>query len=526
VFVDDDGNPLRPDTARRAAALRTSTSAHDDSLYGAWIHGILDSLRASGRHEILLRIHGGMTPLVQNAMDTVVTRTIMSETPYYPIYVDWESSIQQSYLDHLLHVRQGQAYRGFDPRGVPLAPLYFAADAGRALARAPVTWSVEFQNFIADMHGANGIVSPAAKRVQHALFDSIALAHVCDAPGATLSNAPRADLPRVEYGGECRSRSSRWLTFALGVATTVGVMPYPRTAGRIGHNTLGRFSLKLPTHLGWPGVKLFSPWASEHIAWIPFRPITSFLIDLAGTPGYAIMRRRTETMIRLAQEAGPVNPPLDYRPASGAVAQLLDSLQALVAAASPDAALPTRCAWSAVAPAVTRSAGAPYRVTIVAHSLGAVIAGSIVRGCPGIPFHNIVFMAAASTVAEFERDVLPYLRSDTTARFFNLTMNPAADRDEWPNGNWAATQGSMLAWADGLINTPATDADRVLGRYETAISSIHLIPDTVRARVFFKSFPFFNEFRNHGIPYRHSDFIHQPFWRCEYWTPANTRPRC
>jgi hypothetical protein len=135
-------------------------------------------------------------------------------------------------------------------------------------------------------------------------------------------------------------------------------------------------------------------------------------------------------------------------------------------------------------------------------------------------------MGAAATEDEVEHDVLPYLRADTAARFFNLTLNPAAERDEWPNGNWLATQGSLLAWLDGFIYTPQTDVDRVFGKYENAISAIHVLPDAVRDRVYIRSFEFHDNYSNRGLPHRHSDFVHQPFWRCDFWMPIQSASEC
>src|SRR5258707_4977722 len=31
---------------------------------------------------------------------------------------------------------------------------------------------------------------------------------------------------------------------------------------------------------------------------------------------------------------------------------------------------------------------------------------------------------------------------------------------------------------------------------------------------------------NGGAPYRHGDFLPGPFWRCEYWTPAQATAQC
>jgi hypothetical protein len=523
VFVSGDGYPLRPSTTHAATSLMRT--ADTDSAYGAWIHGILMGLRASGRRDILLRIHGGTVRLGGAAADTEITSRIMNESSFYPIYLNWESSIQRSYADHLFRVRQGEAYRGWDAGGVWLAPLYFVGDAGRAIAHTPITWTVQGKSFFAGGGATDGVAWEPAKRVHAALFDaSRPSGSLCQNGYTSLTSDATV---HVEFGPDCRSRWSRLLSTTVGVVTTIGILPYDRNAGRIGHNTIGRASLKLPTHLLWPRLPLFSTWASRHIAWLPLRPIASLVIDMIGAPAFDNMHRRTQMMIHLARDDAQRDgtPPLAYRPATGAVAQLMDSLQALVASAG-DTMAPRQCAWSAPSAAVRRSADPPYRVTIVAHSLGAVIATDIVRGCPGIPFRNIVFIGAAATENEVESSIVPFLRSDSAARFFNLTVHPAAERDEWPNGNWAVAQGSMLSWLDGFIRDPRTDGERMLGTYENAITEIHAIPNEVRNRVYIKSFPYLDRLHNRGLPYRHADFTNQPFWTCEFWMPAQSRHEC
>src|SRR5205823_2229901 len=143
--------------------------------------------------------------------------------------------------------------------------------------------------------------------------------------------------------------------------------------------------------------------------------------------------------------------------------------------------------------------------TIVAASLGTNVAAEIVRGCPGMQFRDIVFLGAAATRRDVEQEILPYLRADTTARFFNLTLNPAADRDEWTAGLFFSTQGSLVEWLDGFMTTPQTDGDLVFGKYENALSAVSMFPDAVRDRVFFKSFGYYSKFGNFGDPYRHAD---------------------
>src|SRR5262245_66597863 len=98
VFVDGDGRPIIPDTVGRSTTL--TLSADDERVYGTWINGILEGLRASGRHEILLRIHGGNTPLNLFASDNGTTAQILRESAYYPLFINCESSTPACYTDH------------------------------------------------------------------------------------------------------------------------------------------------------------------------------------------------------------------------------------------------------------------------------------------------------------------------------------------------------------------------------------------------------------------------------------------
>ena len=153
------------------------------------------------------------------------------------------------------------------------------------------------------------------------------------------------------------------------------------------------------------------------------------------------------------------------------------------------------------------------------------------RRCPGFPIENVVFMAAAESVREFDRDVLSYLGAHANTRFYNLTLHPSADRFESTPIRRFFLHGSLLAWLDGSLNDLETDEDRAIGRYETAISALHLIPDSVRGRVYLKGFGYGGE-QNHfyagGRPYQHSHFgearLH--FWRCDFWTPATAMSDC
>ena len=158
VFIGQEGHALLPDTAGDAKALGIG----DSLLYGRYIGGIMDAVRRSGKSEIMLRIHGGVNSLAEQVDTNIsITKGISADSPdssadYYPLYVNWESSISRSYVDHLLFVRQGHAYRGVNPIGWGLAPLYVVADVGRALTAAPLHWKAQITSF-----WGTGAVNPA-----------------------------------------------------------------------------------------------------------------------------------------------------------------------------------------------------------------------------------------------------------------------------------------------------------------------------------------------------------------------------
>ena len=57
---------------------------------------------------------------------------------YFPIFINWQSSLWSSYFDYLFNVRQG---RPLEVKGWWMAAFYLAADLLYSAARAPIVWS-------------------------------------------------------------------------------------------------------------------------------------------------------------------------------------------------------------------------------------------------------------------------------------------------------------------------------------------------------------------------------------------------
>lgn len=244
---------------------------------------------------------------------------------------------------------------------------------------------------------------------------------------------------------------------------------------------------------------------------IPAHVVAAVIVDAFGTSAWDNMLRTTETMFRADGEFNGADVAENrYRPASGAVARLMKKLAA----------------------GLPRSEG--YNVTLIGHSMGAIVAGEMLQATvtspeDSLPVDTVVFMAAASSVRQFSEQVVPYLQAHRKARFYNLTLHPISDLRE--PGPFHLTQGSLLEWIDDFLSTPSTEFDRVIGKRDNVVCTSHAVPRDVRAQVAFKSFDYFTGSGDHrGLiqkkPRKHGDFsdLRLEYWRTPFWSPRRPDP--
>lgn len=161
-----------------------------------------------------------------------------------------------------------------------------------------------------------------------------------------------------------------------------------------------------------------------------------------------------------------------------------------------------------------------WDITLVGHSMGAIVINEVLTTYPNLPIRNIVYMAPACSVRDAQKIVVPYLRRHLDARFFLLTLHPTAEADEkfsvlpWYD---LVPRGSLLEWIDNWYTTPPSHADRTLGKWLNVIPAIHVFAD-VRERVFLKSFTVGGE----PAPERHGDFNDFAFWKPSFWWDEGT----
>lgn len=202
-----------------------------------------------------------------------------------------------------------------------------------------------------------------------------------------------------------------------------------------------------------------------------------------------------------------------------------------------------------------------WELTLVGHSMGAILLNRVVRRFgENLPIANIVYMAAASTMKDYEETTWPYIRSrrnqqklrdqqekrckeiftqdlpqtvrDTdkywqnkfqekcrllfppsapTPKFYNLMLHPKAEAQE-ASLYGIVPRGSLLVWLDGFLTNPPTPLDRMLGRFTNFMVAADRTPADIawyiRPKVFGRGI---RDPKNHGA------FSACVFWNTKFW---------
>jgi hypothetical protein len=209
----------------------------------------------------------------------------------------------------------------------------------------------------------------------------------------------------------------------------------------------------------------FFSWAAS----LPPRLVTGAIVEGVGRHCWQMMLRRTRTMF--SRETS-------YKDQEGAVARFFHDAEER--------------------PLKQNNGIYPGDISLIGHSMGAIVACHILANqmpraqSKGILFKNIVFMGAACTSRDYDNFVVPYLSAwnekcpETTPRdeqwpqFYNLCLDPGAERSEKPFVffgifEWVP-RGSLLVWLDSILDQPASEQDRMLGRWDNAVLTMSAAP--------------------------------------------------
>ena len=177
IQFNGEGRPVQPTTHWTADWFPLVELSDEE--YEAHLDELFETLLAeaprdaAGRPRVLIFIHGGL-----NNDNETTQRAIDYEAKirddYWPIFLNWNSSLVSCYGDHLLFVRQGRNWGWW---GAPLAPFYLVTDLGHGVAQFPAavyTFTVSF------LQSLPGVSTPQEKLVgstleHYATGDSSAL---------------------------------------------------------------------------------------------------------------------------------------------------------------------------------------------------------------------------------------------------------------------------------------------------------------------------------------------------------------
>ncbi|PYL59881.1 MAG: hypothetical protein DMF24_11980 [Verrucomicrobia bacterium] len=410
-----------------------------------YLEAMFADIRKSKPKEIIIYIHGGL-----NNIDSAIAKSALLADRVGPdvyfIGICWNSNLMPTYDQHLLGIREGL----HEPtRAILTVPAMLLADIGGAAARLPLnaTSFIEQDLYTAypRLFGRRRLAERRYDQIKNAAKNS-------KLQGLTVMDAkdqrPEVDRVALDFG--------RWL------------VTYP---------------IKLPSTL---------------------------LLDIFGVQPWKNMLRRTRTMFERESE---FIPHLTYRDALALAkcplvtheqvnaTQLLDQLNYT----GRKGAMWHFCRYLATG-LWPRSESKCPKVTLIGHSMGAIVSCEMLQRFHAMPLDNVVFEAAACSIADFKTKVVPFLQEQNLraqiaemrppntshvvkTHFYNLCLHDDAENSEKNPGEFDLSQrGSLLTWIDTLYQSPESENDRTFGRWVNAILATDDFPSDILDRITIKEF--------------------------------------
>jgi pimeloyl-ACP methyl ester carboxylesterase len=241
---------------------------------------------------------------------------------------------------------------------------------------------------------------------------------------------------------------------------------------------------------------------ANFLSWLPVKEFGLLSLDALGVPAWENMRRRTKTMFARPYDKDwdktvPVGP---LGPRQGAAAMFFDSLQR-----------------------VSRDSRHHVEISLLGHSMGAIVANEALRTHDSLEVRNVVFLAGALTLREFQQGTLPYLEHHPQSQFYNVTLHPFSEVRE-KNLGGLAPDGSLLMWLGSYLSDPESELDLIMGDYVYLVTAGSIFPEDLRNRVHIKAYGYRDGMGcgPKGMPFMHGHFSERdvPIWRPAFWMPG------
>ncbi len=499
ITVDGKGRPHDPAVADGREYNMTEYRCQIAQMFEA-----MDAFyKTHSDRKVLLFVHGGLNAPADSLQSADAEMDHVIAAGYYPIYLDWNSDVLSTYGEHLTSITQGQTDETFG-RAL-MTPFYLIADILRAAGRLPIVL----------VNQAGGDLAAAAEDV------------------ATL---PRRRRLAATMPSSADATLQRWARGKHGLALAK-LYAQLRSAQIEDDRKLKEISgwqrKELRIYIG-PDLDVdpghMARLAATYAITAPTKFVSQPLIDWVGTPAWQNMLRRTLMAFDGDLGGNPNDPEVDptllgHREnrakhaddftSTGALEVFREELEKVTENHPSD-------------PAATQPDQPRYHITLVGHSMGTMVLNEWLRRdlleSKDEDYTNIVYMAAACSVRDFGRAVVPYLLQHQQTQFYNLMLHPLAELRERRRAYDLVPRGSLLVWLDSFLTDPQATLDRTMGRWDNVISATELIPLSIRKQVTLKAFALapYNDPTpppcepDYG-PQEHGQFRGRPYWCEDFW---------
>ena len=399
--------------------------------------------------EVIVYIHGGLNNIDGAIAKSAMLADRLDVDGKFFIGICWNSNLMPTYDQHLLAVREGLHQK---EKAIVTAPAMLLADVGGSVVRLPL-------NLIDFLYQDAYVLNPNA-------FTRTKLAKA------------RYDQIKEEY-------KARKKTKLLGL--DVSKEDDERSPFQIWFRDFGRWLITEPV-----------------------KASSTVFLDALGVQPWKNMVRRTRTMFERESE---FIPDLDYKSAdwlrkeqgvSITTEQFIDQLNYTGRKGA---------VWHFTnqleANLIKRDSKNQPRLTIIGHSMGAIVTCEMLERFHRLTVDDVVLMAAACSIRDFKNKIIPFFEEQELrtgfaqaapgqaklyapfikTRLYNLCLNDTAEHIEPNPGQLDLSQrGSLLTWIDTLYQSPESENDRTFGRWVNAVLSTDDIPSNLLDRIHIKSF--------------------------------------
>ena len=443
---------------------------HDNSINCAF-KNIAKTYAAQESENILVYFNGGMNPPHEVREQAKRQIPYMIQDGYFPIFMIWPTGLFDSYQEQVVYVRNGRHYTR--PR-YATAPFHVIGDIGQGIARAPMN----YESLIPRFYQANF----QKDETDYSMKLSDALSIKDDGILRPEQN--------VIYDKEHVDKEEE-----------------------------------------------FSGGDFMYFATAPLRILTFPFVDSIGKTGWQNMVRRTHTTVRRPVEFWYEREEDDRKKTDedkkefpngiGDFARFFAMLQSCMQHNNMDL---IRWNCSTRFQSEIREKLKTSKVTLIGHSMGAIVINELISRFGEVNYENIIYMAGAASVKDTNKAISPLLKQRAgKTKFYNLALHPYNDATE-VNAFGLAPAGSLLAWIDEMYENPKTMRDRTVGSWRNVRSTKHLFPTAAQRWMAFRVFkrPPSNKMPPNGQmclepsdrnPVTHGQFNDDEmcFWQPSFW---------